>query len=209
MALDLEEQEQLAELKAWWKENAKWIITGLTVFVVVVAGYRGWQVWSHKQAAESSLLFDRAMQAAMMNDAKTVKDMTGQIMESYGRSAYAAPAAWLAGRLNHESGDIKSAVAQYEYALDKAGDAGVEQLARLRLAAVRLDSKDYAGALALLDRPHDAAFAGLYAHMKGDVLVAQGKLQEARAAYQDALKKLGDKSPLAPLVEIKMDGLGG
>lgn len=209
MALDLEEQEQLDEFKAWWKANGTWIITGLTVFLVAVAGWRGWQTWTHKQAAESSLLFDRAMQAAMMNDTKAVKDATGQIMENYGRSGYAAPAAWLAGRLNHETGDLKSAAAQYEYALEHAKGEGQVQLARLRLAAIRLDAKDYPGALKLLEETHDAAFAGLYANLKGDVLAAQGRAQEARAAYKLAAEKLGDKSPLKPLVEIKLDGLGG
>lgn len=209
MALDLEEQEQLAELKAWWKNNGKWIIAGLTAFVLATAAWRGWQTWSYKQSAEASMLFDRAMQAVMMNDTKTIKDVTGQIMEHYGRSAYAAPAAWLAGRINHEAGDQKSASAQYRYALEHARDAGQEQLARLRLAAVLLDEKDYAGALELLDKPHDVAFAGLYAQLKGDVLVAQGKPREARAAYRLALEKLGDASPLKPLVEIKLDGVGG
>lgn len=209
MALDLEEQEKLDELKAWWRQNAKWIITGVTVFLLAVAGWRGWQTWTHKQALEASQLFERAVQAAMMNDVKAVREITSQIMENYGRTAYATPAAWLAGQVNHGSGDLKSAGAQYAYALDKARDASVKQLARLRLAAIRLENKDLAGALALLQEPHDAAFAGLYAHLKGDVLVEQGKTEEARAAYQEALKKLGDKSALTPLVEIKLDALGG
>lgn len=209
MALDLEEQEQLDELKAWWKKNGIWIIAGLTVFVLATAGWRGWQTWTYKQSAEASMLFDQAMQAVMMNDAKTIKDVTGQIMEHYDRSAYAAPAAWLAGRINHEAGDLKSASAQYRYALEHARDPGQEQLARLRLAAVLLDDKDHAGALKLLDQPHDAAFAGLHAQLKGDVLAAQGKTEEARAAYQVALEKLGQASPLKPLLEIKLDGLGG
>ncbi|MGQ9685669.1 MAG: YfgM family protein [Thiobacillaceae bacterium] len=209
MALDLEEQEKLDELKAWWKQNAKWIIAGLTVFLLAVAGWRGWQTWTHKQAVEASELFDRAMQAAMMKDAKAVREITAQIMENYGRTAYATPAAWLAGQVNLDSGDLKSAAAQYAYALDKARDAGVEQLARLRLAAIRLENKDLDGALALLKQPHDEAYAGLYANLKGDVLVELGKTEEARAAYQEALNKLDGKSALKPLVEIKLDALGG
>lgn len=209
MALDLEEQEKLDELKAWWKQNAKWVITGLTVFLLAVAGWRGWQTWTHKQAVEASQLFDRALQAAMMNDAKAVREITGQIMENYSRTAYAAPAAWLAGQINYDSGDLKSATAQYAYALDKARDAGVKQLARLRLASIRLENKDLDGALALLQQPHDEAYAGLYANLKGDVLVELGKTEEARAAYQEALNKLGDKSALTSLVEIKLDALGG
>ncbi len=209
MALDLEEQEQLEELRAWWKQHAKWVLTGVTVFLVVVAGWRGWQTWTHKQSSESSVLFERALQAATTNDTKTAKEVTGLLMEDYSGSAYAAPAAWLAGRVNYESDNLKSAVAQYRYALDHAKNDGLIQMARLRLAAVLLDNKDQAGAMQLLDQPHDPAYAGLYANLKGDVLADQGKTAEAREAYALAVQKLGDKSALRPLVEIKLDGLGG
>lgn len=209
MALDLEEQEKLDELKAWWKQNGKWVISALVVFLLAVAGWRGWQTWTLRQAVEASQLFDRALQAAMLNDAKTVKDITGQIMESYPRTAYATPAAWLAGRVNFDAGDLKSAHAQYRFALERARDASVRDLARLRLAAVLLDSKDYAGALALLNETHGSAYKALYANLKGDVLIEQGKLQEARAAYQEALKAMDENSALKVLVEIKLDALGG
>lgn len=209
MALDLEAQAKLEELKAWWKQNAKWVITGLTVFVLAAAGWRGWQAWTHKQAAKASELFDRALQAAQRDDAKAVREITSQIMENYSRTAYATPAAWLVGQINHASGDLKSATAQYAYALDKARDASLKQLARLRLASIRLENKDLDGALELLQQPHDEAYAGLYANLKGDVLVEQGKTAQARAAYQEALSKLSDESALKPLVEIKLDALGG
>ena len=154
-------------------------------------------------------LFERAVQAAMANDTKAVKDLTGQIMENYGRSGYALPAAWLAGRTNFGAGDLKSAQAQYQYALDHAGDKGLEQLARLRLAAVLLDQKDYTGALKLLEVEPEAAFAALFADLKGDVLLFQGQPDQARAAYQLALDKLDPKSPMKAMVEAKLDGVGG
>lgn len=208
MALDLEEQEQLDELKAWWKQHGKWLITGVTALVLAVVAWNGWQTWTAKQQAEGSLLFDRAVQAGIAQDQKAIKEVTGQIMESYSGSGYATPAAWLAGRSNEQAGDLKSAVAQYRFALEHAKGEAVEQLARLRLAAVLLDSGDYQAALKQLEQPHAAAFAGLYANLKGDVLAAQGKTAEAHAAYTLALDKLGEKSALKPLVEIKLDGLG-
>ncbi len=209
MALDLEEQEKLDELKAWWKHNGKWVVAALVVFLLTVAGWRGWQTWTQRQAVEASQLFDRAIEAAIMNDAKAVKDITGQIMENYPRSAYAAPAAWLAGRVNFDAGDLKSAQAQYRFALERVRDASLRDLARLRLAAVLMEGQDYAGALALLNEAHAATYKALYANLKGDVLIEQGKPQEARAAYQEALKAMDANSALRPLVEIKLDALGG
>lgn len=209
MALDLEEQEQVEALKAWWKQHGTRVIVALTVFVVAVGGMRAWQVWSARQAAESSMLFERAMQVASMNDAKALKEVTGQIMEKHARSAYATPAAWMAGKANYEVSDAKSAQAQYEYALEHAQDEGLKQLARLRLAALRFDQKDPDAALKLLANEPAPAFAGLYAGLRGDILLSQGKKEEARTAYRLAVEKLGEKSPLRPLVQIKLDGLGG
>ncbi len=180
----------------------------MAAFLIVAGGVRGWQYWTAKQAIQASQLFEQAMQAVAANDVKAAKEITGQIMENYPRTAYSAPAAWLAGRINYDAGDFKSAKAQFEYALDHARDSGVEQLARLRLAAVLFDEKDYDGALKQLAEKHDAAYEGLYAQLKGDVFSSQGKTNEAREAYRLALDKLDDKSPLKPLVEIKLDGLG-
>ncbi len=208
MALDLEEQEQLDELKAWWKRHGIFVIAVVTAFVMGVSGWKAWQTWTSKQSGEASVLFDRAMQAVGGNDAKGVKDLTGQIMESHARSGYATPAAWLAGKTNFTAGDLKSAQAQYQYALDHAKDPGLVQMARLRLATVLVDLKNLDEALKLLETPHDPAFVGLYAHLKGDVLALKNKPQEARAAYKLALEKLDPQSPLKALVEIKLDGLG-
>lgn len=209
MALDLEEQEQVDDAKAWWNQHGNKVIWGVTAFLLIAAGWRGWQTWSHNQAAEASMLFDQSVQAANLNDLKSAKAAAGQIMENHARSAYSTPAAWLAGRINYESGDIKSARAQYEFALDHASDEGVKQLARLRLAALHFEEKDIPGAMKMLEAPFEDAFQGLAAQLKGDVLEAQGKKEEARASYKLALEKLGDKSSLKPLVEIRLDGLGG
>lgn len=209
MALDLEEQEQLDEAKAWWKLHGNKVIWGVTVFLLAAAGWRAWETWNRNQGAEASMLFDQAVQATSMNDLKTGKEAAARIMENHARSAYAAPAAWLAGRINYETGDLKSARAQYEFALKHARDAGAEQMARLRLATLLFEEKDMAGALKLLDGTFEPAFQGLAGQLKGDILAAQGKKAEAREAYKLALEKLGDKSPLKPLVEIRLDGLGG
>lgn len=209
MALDLEEQEQVDQLKAWWKKNGIMVAAGVAAFVIGVSGWRYYQVWSAREAGESMVLFERAMQAAVADDAKSVKDLTGQIMENYSRSGYALPAAWLAGKTNFSAGDLKSAQAQYQYALDHAPDKGLEQLARLRLAAIMLDQKDYDGAVKLLAIEPDPAFAALFADLRGDVLSVQGKAEEARASYRLALEKLDEHSALKPMVEAKLEGMGG
>jgi len=209
MAFDLEEQEQLDEAKAWWKQHGNKVIWGVTIFLLATAGWRAWETWNRNQAAEASVLFDRVVDAASMNDAKTAREAAARIMDEHARSAYATPAAWMAGSINYEAGDLKSARAQYEFALEHARDEGTSQLARLRLAGLKFEGKDLAGALALLQAPFAPAFAGLAAQLRGDVLVAQGQNDAARTAYREALDKLGDKSSLKPLLEMRLDALGG
>ncbi len=209
MALDLEEQEQLDDAKAWWKQHGNKVIWGVTLFLVAVAGWRAWETWQRNQAASASMLFDQVVQAANRGDAKAAKDAAAQIMEAHGRSAYATPAAWLAGHINYEAGDLKSARAQYEYAMQHARDDGARQLARLRLVGLLFEQKELDAALKQLEGAFDPAFQGLEGQLRGDILVAQGKTAEAREAYKRALEKLGDNSPLKPLVEIRLDGLGG
>jgi len=209
MALDLEEQEQLDDAKAWWKQHGNKVIWGVTLFLVAVAGWRAWETWQRNQAASASMLFDQVVQAANRGDAKAAKDAAAQIMEAHGRSAYATPAAWLAGHINYEAGDLKSARAQYEYAMQHARDDGARQLARLRLAGLLFEQKELDAAMKQLEGAFAPAFQGLEGQLRGDILVAQGKTAEAREAYKQALEKLGDTSPLKPLVEIRLDGLGG
>ncbi len=209
MALDLEEQEQVEELKAWWKQHGLYVLAGVSAFVIGVAGWKAWGYWGQKQSTEASLLFERAMQATASNDLKAAKELSGRIMENHGRTGYAAPAAWLAGKTNYATGDLKSAQAQYQFALEHAKDAGLEQMARLRLASILLDQKNYAEALKQLEGAHDPAFDALFANLKGDVLLAQGNSAAANAAYKEALAKLEAKSPLKAVVEMKLDGIGG
>jgi predicted negative regulator of RcsB-dependent stress response len=209
MALDLEEQEQLDELKEWWQKNGTRTLLIVIAFVIAAGGWRGYQVWMARQSGAALALFERAMQADTAKDARAVKELTGKIMDDYSRTGYAVPAAWLAARTNFAAGDLKSAQAQYQYALDHAGDKGLQAMAKLRLAAVLQDQKDYAGALKLLDGEQDPAFVPLFASARGDVFLAQGKIDEARTAYKLAMDKMDPKSPLKPVVEIKLEGVGG
>jgi predicted negative regulator of RcsB-dependent stress response len=82
-------------------------------------------------------------------------------------------------------------------------------MARIRLAGILLDEKAYDEGLKLLPMESAGEYAGAYADRRGDLLLAQGKSDEARAAWRQALEKLPERSPLRPLVEVKLDALGG
>lgn len=208
MALDLEEQEQVDEFKLWWNRNGKRVIAGAAIFVLAAAGVQGWRWWSGKQQQEAFGLYEQAMQHAGGNDAKGVKQLTGTIMDEYARTGYATLAAWLAGRVNLEAGDRQSATAQFQYALDHARDDASRDLARIRLAALKLDGGDHEAALELLSDEVMPAYAALAANLKGDALLAAKRPAEAHTAWQAAFEAMEDSDPLKSLVGIKMDSAG-
>lgn len=207
-ALDLQEQEQFEALKAWWYENRNLVLGALLIAAVAIGGWRGWQYYHHKQAGEAATLYQQFVNQLEGNDAKRMNDAAAAVMERYAGTAYAPRAALLAAQVNEQLKDAGRAKTQLQWVLDHAEEAGLKDVARLRLAAIRLDDKDYDGALNLLDAAHPPSFDGLYADLRGDVLSAQGNTAEARSAYKLAYEKTDAKSTYRNLIQMKLDALG-
>src|SRR3981189_1737815 len=153
MALDLEEQEQVAELKAWWALRGNVVLAVVIAAAVAVVGWQGWRWYQHSQAAQASVLYDTLNKAAQAGDAKALRDAAGTLVESYPRTLYASMAALLAAKFYFERNDLKNAKAQLQWVIEHAPSEDFRGLARLRLAAVLLDEKAYGEALQLLDAP--------------------------------------------------------
>jgi predicted negative regulator of RcsB-dependent stress response len=207
MAYDLEEQEQLDELKAWWKTYGKTIGNALLALLIVYAGYQGWHYYQAKQSVEASTEY-QALQVIDSNDVKEIQAKSAVLMDKYSATPYAGRAALLAAKANYQANDIKSAKAQLDWAIKNAKETSVAAIAGLQLANILAEEKDFAGALKLLESPHDAGFDGLYSDLKGDVLTALGKKAEAKAAYEHALTKLDAQGKYRTLTQQKLEALG-
>jgi predicted negative regulator of RcsB-dependent stress response len=206
---DLEEQEQLDDLKAWWKRWGN-LVSGIVIAVcVAIVGVQGWRWWKHSQAEQASVLYGAVVAASRSNDAAKAKDAQAQLADRFAGTGYAPRGAMLLAALLWKSGDKAGAQAQLQFALDRSGEAALKQIARFRLAEVLFDQKKNDEALRLLDARHDEPFAGIYADLTGDILAAAGRKDEARTAYQTALAKLDSKSPYRSYVQVKLDSLGG
>ena len=207
--LDLHEQEQVDALKAWWKENGKWVVGVLVVGLLGFAGMQYWKSHQASQAAEAAKLYSEVMKQTETNDAKRIGDAADALVSRYGSSAYAPRAQLVAAQASLQARDVAHAKVQLQWVIEHAGESGLQDTARLKLASVLLDEKKYDEALKQLDAAHPESFTGLYADLKGDVLSAQGKTEEARAAYQQAYDKTDAQSVYRNLIQLKMDGLGG
>ncbi|MBI4195317.1 MAG: tetratricopeptide repeat protein [Betaproteobacteria bacterium] len=208
MAYDLEEQEQLETMKSWWKQHGNLVVMALVACLVTIAAFQGWRYYRHQQALAAVTLYEQLAQAERAGDAKKVRDIAAQITDRYSRTPYAAMAALAAARASFDSGDLAETRARLQWAIDNGKEEEVRDVARLRLAGVLLDEKRYDEALALVNARHVEAFSGLYAAMKGDILVAQGKVTEARSAYQLAFDKVDGQSPYRTMIQAKLDALG-
>ncbi len=206
-ALDLQEQEQLEEFKAWWKENRNFLIGVVLIVVVVVGGWRGWQYHQHGQSLQAATLYEAFLKQLESNDAARVNDAATAVMDKFAGTGYAPRAALLAATLNVQKKDAERAKTQLKWVLDHADEAELRDVARLRLASMYLDESRYSEALQLLGAKHPAPFDGLYEDLRGDILNAQGKHDEARSAYKLAYEKTSEGGVYRNLIQMKMDAL--
>jgi predicted negative regulator of RcsB-dependent stress response len=208
MAFDLEEQEQIDALKQFWKQYGGLIIALIIAALATFGGIRGWKYYQQARAEDASALFIKLEEAGRKNDVGEIRKLGAELVDHYGSTAYGPMAALVMARTNYESGDAAAAATQLQWAIEQAGDDETAALARLRLAGIRLDEKKFDEALKLLDGKHGESLVSLYADLRGDVFVAQGKKEEARAAYKVALEKSAPNSSYRNLVQIKLDALG-
>lgn len=206
---DLEEQDQLEDLKAWWKRWSNLITTIALVIALAVAGWQGWRWWNAHQAQEASALFAGLSQAARANDLAKAKDAVAALEDRFARTGYAARGALILAKMHFDAGDTPAASAQLQWVIDRADESDLKEIARYRLAEVHLNQKQYDEALKVLDAKHGDPYAGLYADLRGDALAAAGRTADARVAYETALAKLDPKSPYRTYVQVKLQAVGG
>jgi predicted negative regulator of RcsB-dependent stress response len=208
MAYDLEEQEQIALIKDWWNKYGRLIAAAVLAGLVGLAGVQGWRYYRGQQSSSAATLYSQLDAADKSNEAKKVQDIAATLATSHAGTAYAGMAALRAAKSFAAANDLANAKQRLQWVIDKAGDDEMRDIARLRLAGVLFDEKSPDEALKLLDAKHAAAFDGLYADLRGDILAAQNKRAEARAAYQIALEKSDPRSSYRQLIQIKLDALG-
>lgn len=217
---DLEEQEQLDELKTWWKQHGNRVTTLAVVVALAAVGWQGWNWWQRNQSAQASALYMGLEKAAGERDAKRARELAGELIDKFPRTAYAGMGALLSARVQMDGSDAKNAKLQLQWAAENSRDEALRDLARLRLVALLIDEKAYDEALKQLAVEPSPAFAPRYAELKGDALAAQGKPVEARAAYDAALSPLvkqprrqGEAAALQEayreMLQTKRDSLGG
>lgn len=207
MAYDLEEQEQLAELKAWWAKYGNFILTVVTVVLLAFAAYNVWQWYQRDQASQAAGVYNQLEQAAAARDADKTSALATHLAEGYARTVYAPLGALYAAKLHADAGNYRRAAEHLQWVIDRSAGDELSLIARVRLAGVLLDEQRYDDALKVLDVAQPGVHAVAIADRRGDIHVAQGRIDDARAAYTDALARADAQHPLRQLIQFKLDAL--
>jgi predicted negative regulator of RcsB-dependent stress response len=206
--LDLEEQEQLDELKHFWKQYGNLITWFLIAVFGAFAAWNGWNYWQRTQSVQASVLYDEVERAATAGDTARVEQAFNDIKDKFGRTTYAQQAGLLAGRVLADLGKTDAAKSALQWVASDATDEGLRAIGRLRLASLLVESKAYDEALKQLSSDIPREFEALAADRRGDIYNLQGKKDQAKAEYTKAWQGFTAGSEYRSLVEVKLTALG-
>lgn len=205
---DLEEQEQLAQIKHFWARYGNLITWALIVVLAGFAAWNGWQYWQRRTALEAATLYDELQRAADANDVDKVQRAWADLQSRAGSTAQAQQGALRAAQVMTAAQRPDEARQALRHVIDQADDEALVALARLRLVGLALDAQQLDEARALASQPVPPALEGLRADRLGDVHLAAGQSEEARTAYRQAYDALADAPDLRRLIEAKLNALG-
>ena len=209
MAFDLQEQEQIDSIKAFWQQWGKLIAGVLAASAIAYLGFKGYRYYQEDQAQKAAAAYENVDAAVTAKDIAKLKSAVTLLQNDFGSTAYATRGSLILAKAAFDKSDLALAKSQLEWVLANSKDVSVSAIARLRLASLLLDQKTYDAAIAELNKEHPAGFDALFLDLKGDVLVAKGDATAARDAYKSALAKLVGDSPNRQFIQTKLDALGG
>jgi predicted negative regulator of RcsB-dependent stress response len=206
--LDLEEQEQLDQIKAFWKQYGNLITWVLIAALGAFAAWNGWNWWQREQSGKASAMYDELERAAQAGDAAKAAGVFADMKERFAGTTFTQQGGLLAAKVQFDKGQLDAAAGTLTWVAGNAPDAEYQSAARLRLSGLLLDQKKFDEALKVLDAVNAKEFEALAADRRGDVLMAQGKPDDAKAAYTKAWKAMDNKTDYRRLIEAKLTALG-
>lgn len=213
MARELNDDEQLDELKGWWKRYGNLIST---IVLLVAAAFFGWQAWHNYQArkvAEASYTFDQLLMltadnAKLDNAGRDQADkLVSQLTTDYGRNLYADMARLIQARIAVDSGELDKAIAALKGEINDGSQSYFVGTARINLARLQIERQHFEDALATLNGAIPEALASRKLETKGDALRGLKRFEEARTAYRQAMTKADELHMPQYGLQLKLDDL--
>ncbi len=200
------EEEQVAAIKRWWKENGTSTIVGVVIGLVLIGGLNFWQKHVKDQASQAADLYGQLQVSVGQEKTESAEKIIQRLEQEYGSTAYASYAALISAKLKVEQNDLEAAKAILEQQMNNATSNELQHIARIRLVKILYATGEYEKGLQIIaqvDPASNEGFAARYDELTGDLYVALDRLGEARTAYQTALRA-GSKSPV---LQFKLDDI--
>ncbi|MGC4060379.1 MAG: tetratricopeptide repeat protein [Aquabacterium sp.] len=205
---DLEQQEQLDQVKHFWKQYGN-LITWL--MVLVLGGYAAWTgylYWQQDRAGKAGGLYEELDRAALEGSVDKAMQAFNDLKSQYAGTTFAEQGALLAGKVAVEHNKPDQGKAALQWLVDNGKGANLVAVGRLRLAGMQMDAKQYDEALKTLGSDMPDEFAPLANDRRGDILLAQGKKDDAIKAYTASWKALEPTVEYRRFIEGKLTMLG-
>lgn len=206
---DLEEQEQIDELKQFWRSYGKLILMVVVAVIVGLGTFKGVEHFKKQESQDASVIFAKIEEAQASGDVEAIRENAAKLLDAHGGTHYAALANLILAKTEFEAGNLDEVIKSLSDALDGSKDPALKELMKLRLAAAYLEKEDYENALNYVSSDVSSSFAAQFADMRGDIEYAKGDLSKAREGYSQAHSLLGEQDPWRDIVQIKIDSLGG
>jgi predicted negative regulator of RcsB-dependent stress response len=206
--LDLQEQEQLDALKAFWNKYGNLVTWLLVLALSAYAGWNAWQYWQSEQGLKAGAMYEELDRAAQQGDVDKVGRIFADLKAQFPSTMFAQHGGMLAAKVQFDKGQADAARASLAWVAEQSKEDEIKTMARLRLAALQAEAKQFDEALKTLDAAKAPGFEALVTDRRADVLMIQGKKDEARVAYQAAYKLMDPKADYRRLLEAKLTALG-
>lgn len=201
------EQEQIEQLKRWWKENGRSLVFGLVIGIGGLAGYRYWDAARTVEAQNASIVYEQFLDLITRDQIEQARDTGKGLVSSYPDSTYARLTALMLAKLAVDNGDADGAKALLRGLLESAAGSEIEAVVRARLARILLAERDVAGAADLLAAIPETGDTERFAELRGDVLAAGGDVDGARTMYLKALAQAETLGLERGAIQLKLDNL--
>ena len=199
------DEEKSEAIKQWWRENGLAVAAGVALGIVAIFGSRYWFSYQAAQAEQAAVMYQQSLVTMSEGDLQAAQTTVSQLQTDYASTPYAAFATTEMATQLANNDDSDAAIAQLQWVVDNAELAAQQDLARLRLARLKMDAGDFDAAMQLTENAQTKGFASLFTELQGDIFAAQGSAEQAQKAYQSAMNNVSSNDPRHGLLQMKRD----
>lgn len=182
----LNEQEQWEMVRSWVRQNGVWLLAGVLLASAGLWGWRSWQAHREAMLLEASAQYRQVLAAMGRNDLPAVIAAADKLSAAHPHTGYADQAQLAAARMQVDDNQLPGALSRLQKVESETSDDALKLVARLRIARLQIEQNRLDDALATLNAVQPGAFAGRYAEVRGDALLAKGDRSGALKAYREA-----------------------